>query len=165
MSEIWKEELMTKWGVELSSASLRGKLPIGDLIRYQILKCLEVGTEESENAIVTLHNMIPKSWWDDELREDVNKTEEEVTVWDYQKWCGVNMGTPNNPITSDGKPPDEDWSNVISPLPRTTTVTNYDELFHACLNLFDRRGLFMEKMRTEVIPGSLIEDYENDSEE
>jgi len=99
-----------------------------------------------------------------------NDYNETISDWHYEYWCGTKMGTPENPITTDDEPPNEDRSNVISPTPISYTQTDYEKLYELVIQGFESVGLtwriearvaeFGKVIRT-TIPGNVITDAQN----
>ena len=110
--------------------------------------------------------MLPSS----KYREVLGRSDEyndEISGWSYEEWCGIKMGTPEAPITVDNEPPNESWSNVISPKPTTSTETDYEKLYEVILQTFESIGLTWKvesrlaefgKVIRVSIPSSLIGD-------
>ncbi len=96
-----------------------------------------------------------------EKKKAVENKEEEyletVDDWEYQESCGVRSGTPDNPITSDGKPANEDWSNVISPIPIQREEYNYERLFEIIMEILQGIGLTWTSTRKTVEIGKVVE--------
>lgn len=96
-----------------------------------------------------------------EKKRDVEKKEDEyietVDDWEYQESCGVRAGTPDDPITSDGKPRKEDWSNVISPIPVQREEYNYERLFEIIMESLQGIGLTWTSTRKTVEVGKVID--------
>ena len=82
-----------------------------------------------------------------------NEYNDVIQKWEYKKWCNVNMGSIDRPITRDGKPPKEDWSNVVSPIPYREEKTDYEKLLQVIISEIERIGLSWKKERiTRVRP-------------
>jgi hypothetical protein len=60
--------------------------------------------------------------------------------WVFRKFCGFELGTPENPITINDEPPKEDWSNVISPKPTRIEATDYERLLEVILTELENSG-------------------------
>lgn len=157
----------------LEEANIRGHLSIEDLVRRQIDRCNMTmgGLDETifHANVRALMKMLPsKKLADIEDRGiEYNTT---VKEWHYEQWCGINMGTPQNPITTDDEPPKDDWSNVISPRPNEYTQTDYEKLYELVIQGFESVGLTWRieakvvefgKVIRSKIPGNVITDAQN----
>ena len=83
--------------------------------------------------------------------------------WEYQRTCGVRIGSPERPVTLDGKPPEEDWSNVLSPKPRFTEYTDYEKLFKIIIAKFEALGLTWNIEQKTIEHGKVIKRKFQDS--
>lgn len=157
----------------LEEASIRGHLQIEDLVRRQMDRCnMTMGAEDTtifEANVRALMKMLPSTKLDDVLRRE-SEYNETVRDWHYEYWCGTKMGTPENPITTDDEPPNDDRSNVISPTPISYTQTDYEKLYELVIQGFESVGLtwrvdakvaeFGKVIRT-TIPSNVITDGQN----
>ena len=157
----------------LEEASVRGHLQIEDLVRRQMDRCnMSMGGADTsifEANVRALMKMLPTSKLNELLGKE-NDYNEVVHDWQYEYWCGVKMGTPQHPITSDDKPPNEDRSNVISPTPTSYTQTDYEKLFELVIQSYESVGLtwkveprFAEfgKVIKTTVPSNVITDAQN----
>lgn len=129
---------------ELESVSIRGHLSIEDLVRRQIDRCnvSMSGADQSifEANVRALMTMLPSH----KLSEVMKRKDEynvKIDDWRYEENCGARMGTPSTPITSDGRPAKEDWSNVISPVPVSYTQTDYEKLYEIIMQGYESLNL------------------------
>jgi hypothetical protein len=145
---------------DLESVEIRGQLSIEDLVRRQIDRCnMSMGSVEPsvfEAHVRALMTMLPSNKFTDVMNrsDEYNK---EVHEWHHESWCGIQMGTPENPITTDDKPPKEDWSNVISPRPTTRTETDYEKLYKIVLQAFESVGLTWKVEQKVAEFGKIVE--------
>ena len=82
---------------------------------------------------------------------------ETIDDWEYQYTCGVRVGTPENPITLDGKPPNEEWSNVISPIPIQREEYDYEILFEIIMESLQGVGLTWSSTRKTIEIGKVVD--------
>jgi len=95
--------------------------------------------QEVKEAALCLYNSIPASWKDGDpaLKEDLKKAITEKKVDVRNVWCGKRVG----------KPKFENQEH-IDPY----------KLYHACINVMDRKGLISRIEKTEMIDGRFVED-------
>ena len=128
----------------LQEVSIRGNLSIEDLVRRQIDRCNQslANPDPSifEANVRALLAMLPSKKYK-EVIEQSHLYNTTTRTWRYKYWCGVPQGSPEAPITSDGKPPKDDWSNVISPVPVEETETDYERLYEVILQAFESINL------------------------
>ena len=97
---------------------------------------IKVEGEQSEQqvreAALSLFNSIPDAWVkaDDKFREDLKEATEEVEVDARPVWCGVRVGPKKV---------------------RVEEKINPYRMYHACVNVFQRRGLLSKTIYTEKI--------------
>lgn len=128
----------------LEELTIRGHLSIEDLVRRQIDRCnLSMsGMDPSifEANVRALLSMLPSH-----KRAEVMTRENDFnttgTEYEFQYNCNMRMGTPDNPVTSDGLPPNEDRSNVISPVPVEVERTDYEKLYEIIIESLESVGL------------------------
>jgi hypothetical protein len=137
---------------ELPSLTIKDKMNYPYLLAAQFLtiqKAMlnqEFSEREIKEAILGLVNMIPESWMD----EDWNKQQKDSVIIDKidvrPTFCGV--------------PPSIEYckDNGIIPFEEKETF-DYYKLFHACVNLLDRRGIITRRAKIEKHLG---ERYDND---
>ena len=102
----------------------------------------EQSEQEVREAALCLYNSIPDAWIkaDKEFEKDIKKAVQTRKVDARKEWCGKRVGKP--------KFEKEDF---IDPY----------KLYHACVNVFHRRGLLSKTIFTEkIVPGP--EDFEKD---
>ena len=102
----------------------------------------EQSEQEVREAALCLYNSIPDAWIkaDKEFEKDIKKAVQTRKVDARKEWCGKKVGKP--------KFEKEDF---IDPY----------KLYHACVNVFHRRGLLSKTIFTEkIVPGP--EDFEKD---
>ena len=146
----------------------------------QIDRCLHASTfleEEAFNsAVSSLLAILPRS-----IHQAVFNREEEWHLikeeWQYQYWCGVPMGSPEEPITSDGLPLKrkriiiatteegeeveveeeyEAWDKVVSPRRIEKEYVDYHELFRVIREELENANMiYSRKPETFVIYESL----------
>jgi len=123
-------------------------LVLGDRINYPfiiasaILKfhdaIIKVEGEQSEQevreAAVSLYNSIPSSWWDDKFQDDKKKAVIKEKVDMRREWCGRKVGKPKF---------------------KTELKVEPYKLFHACIDLIDRRHLLNKVISIEKQLGLL----------
>ncbi len=133
------------------SSSVRDRqdseLVLGDRMNYPYLignqfltiqKMLADGytTElEVRDAILTLKNLVPKSWVDAEYQRELLSVSSKESVDERPEFCGRKFG----------------------PLPenvREITVYDYFGLLNAIVNLLDRRGFITKVRLREIMDGS-----------
>lgn len=128
----------------LEEVEIRGQLSIEDLVRRQIDRCniSMSGPDPSvfEANVRALMTMLPSNKYQ-QILSAADEYNSEIHDWQYEQWCGINMGTPDDPITTDGGKPKEDWSNVISPKPVSRVETDYEKLYEVILRTFEAVGL------------------------
>lgn len=85
-------------------------------------------------AVLCLFNSIPASWRaeDIELKKDLKKALKTRKIDVRPEWCGRKVGTPKY-----------QKEYYIEPY----------ALYHACINVMDRKGLLSKAEKTEVIEG------------
>jgi len=133
---------------------------------------MSMGAEDPaifEANVRALMKMLPSTKLN-EILSRAGEYNEEVKSWHYEYWCGTKMGTPEHPITTDDAPPNEDWSNVISPTPITYTQTDYEKLYEIVLQAFESVGLtwkvesrtveFGKVLKTDV-PSKVVTEAQN----
>ena len=102
----------------------------------------EQSEQEVREAALCLYNSIPDAWIkaDKEFEKDIKKAVQTRKVDARKEWCGRRVGKP--------KFEKEDY---IDPY----------KLYHACVNVFHRRGLLSKTIFTEkIVPEP--EDFERD---
>ena len=102
----------------------------------------EQSEQEVREAALCLYNSIPDAWIkaDKEFEKDIKKAVQTRKVDARKEWCGRRVGKP--------KFEKEDY---IDPY----------KLYHACVNVFHRRGLLSKTIFTEkIVPEP--EDFEKD---
>lgn len=125
-------------------------LTIGDKINYPfiianiLLKIQEVlikpegmqSEQQVRESVLTLYNSIPSSWYteDNQFTDDIEKAVIVTKVDTRVLWCGVRCGSLED------HPPREE-----------TTVAPY-RMYHACIDLLDRRGTLSKKMWKQIDP-------------
>lgn len=84
--------------------------------------------QQCRESAITLYNSIPSSWWDDQFIEDKKKAiiREKVDIRNI--WCGKRVGKPRFK-----------YEKKIDPY----------KLFHACIDLIDRRHLLNKVISIE----------------
>ncbi len=103
----------------------------------------EQSEQEVREAAVTLYNSIPDAWIkaDSQFKEDVLKAVSIKKVDGRREWCGRRVGKPFFV--------DEE------------SLDPY-KLYHACVNVFQRRGLLSKTIYTEkIVPEP--DDFEDDA--
>lgn len=143
---------------ELPSLTIKDKMNYAYLIASQFLtiqKAIlnkEFSEREIKEAVQGLVEMIPDSWKDDSWEKDVKKAEKEIIIDHREYWCNV-LQSVKSYVDFYGKSPFE-------------TVIEYDpsKLFHACVNLLDRRGMITRRSKTEKHLGEKFgnDGYEQD---
>jgi len=132
------ERVSDRWGSEISQPTLKGKLSFEDSIQMLINRCMTCLEEEFEINVSRLQSSIPVAWIDDEFNEDLEQTKSTVSYWKFKQWCGVNVGTPEEPIGG-------------SPYQVTEEIINWQAVFNTILNLYNRRNLLIARERVEVV--------------
>lgn len=132
------------------------KLTLGDRINYPYLMGEAIRTflqttvkaegEESPqeilNAALNCLGLIPDGWRIDKEFETDLKRALIITRADSRKsWCGVRVGSPN-------------YSTKITLRP--------DKLFHAVINLLQRRGLMEKTIFREIFTGKVTKKEEKE---
>jgi len=129
---------------ELESPTIRGTIGMPEIVRYQIILCNRArGGEDPavfEAHVRALLDMLPQ-YKRDEIQKRESEYIYETERWQYRYWCGIPLGTPENPITSDGEPPKPDWSNVVSPTLVREEVVDYEKLFSIIMETLEGLGL------------------------
>lgn len=95
----------------------------------------EQSEQEVREAALCLFNSIPASWKtkDKEFQKDLEKATVKRKIDARNIWCGKRVG-----------PPKFKREEIIDPY----------RLFHACVNIMDRRGLISKKNVSEVSDGN-----------
>jgi len=131
----------------------REDLGIALSVMRQIERCNKsIGNDAFAPNVRALISLLPKAVRDRiEARSIEYKYEQEE--WRYTYYCStVRLGTPSDPFTSDGEPPNEDWSNVISPRRVVEEVTDYEALYRVALEECEADNLtYKSGGRTRVI--------------
>jgi len=139
----WSLEYLRRLTEEVGSVSLQGKIPTESLIAHQILRCLmALDLEERDEHIRRLRSMIPNSWIDEEFEKDIEEAHYTYEEPVYHKWCGITVT----------------GSEELPPKMVVREGYDWDAVFEACWNLFDRRGLLLKKRFREVQTGIRFED-------
>jgi len=192
--DTWLDRLPAKWQTELKTTQLRGKIPIEDLFRFQILRCQATMAEEQIDAIKLLFDMIPDSWRDEEFANAIEKTIVREGHWKPKIIGGVALSAdPKNPLIINERGIDLDYdpnynartykiiidddevehveeiyevggSHQLSPEWKIEETQDWGEVFHACMNLFDRRQLLISKILKEFIPAGRMEETDDGEE-
>jgi len=135
---------------ELPSLTIRDKMNFPYLLAAQFLTIQKIllnpeSSEEDKNAsILGLVNMIPESWQDEkwEEQEKAARVIEQIDV--RPESCGVpaNMEYCKE-------------NGII--IYKEYETYDYYKLFHACVNLLDRRGLITRRAKIEKHLGEKID--------
>lgn len=132
-------------------------LTLGDRINFPFILAQQIITfqkaivkeegkqsyQEVLEAAQGLYELIPDAWrrGDQEFDSDVGKATVTINLDQRKHWCGVPIGEPK----------------MIS----LQTINPY-KLFHACMNLLQRRGLLARTLYTEIKTGK---DYLEETKE
>ena len=137
---------------ELPSLTIKDKMNYPYLLAAQFLtiqKAMlnqEFSERDIKEAILGLVNMIPESWMD----EDWETQEKDSIIVDKidlrMEFCGV-------------KPSIEYCKENGITIFKEVETFDYYKLFHACVNLLDRRGIITRRAKTEKHLG---EQFDND---
>jgi len=141
------ERLQGRFGEELRQSTLKGSLSFENSVQMLINRCMTCIPQEFEMYVRRLLNSIPITWIDGEFNEEIEKTSRTEKVYKFSNWCGSDAGTIKNPIL-------DDEGNVLSPKLVEEEMVDYESIFNAILNLYNRRNLLLKKRVTETVPGS-----------
>ena len=156
----------------LDDVQIRGKLSIEELVRRQIERCnISIGTFDQsvfEANVRALLKMLPTRK-QEEIMNNTSEFNSSIKKFVFEKWCGVNMGSMNNPVMNElniecGFPevpkvqrlPDGtvDWTdpNIMSPRLVEYEETDYEKLYEIILQGLQAVGLTwnIEKKVAEV---------------
>lgn len=113
---------------------------------------MAAGEQEAFEANVTALMMhLPSAKFRDIEKKGELYNEDSLEL-QYTYWCNQKQGTPEHPITFDGLPPNDDRSNVKSPIPVNVRRTDYEKLFQIILHAYESIGLTWRiQSRTAVI--------------
>lgn len=136
--------------------TVRDRLNLPYLLANQILTYQRVipnfsySLPEIQEAIGGLVAMIPKSWHDEQWSDDLEKSITTIKTDLRPRWCG-------KPISIEATE-----KLGITPF-KETKIYDYKKLFHACINLLDRRGLlsrreYVEEMTGERFDNAIVEE-------
>jgi len=164
---------------------IRGNLSIEDLVRRQIDRCnITISSADSEvfNANVrALMKHLPAK----KLKYVLSRADEynsTVTRHSYMNSCGINSGTPTNPVVQVAGHPEWDFMfdipqdfrdrfadriAILSPTEYEETITDYETLYEIVLQTYqdleltwnvEHKLLEMGKVRKTAIPEWLIKE-------
>jgi len=138
----WKKEFMDRITQETAAATINEDIDYKRLINHQILECLVADDYEFEGKVRRLLSMIPEGWKDQKFREELEQARYETEVKIPVKFAGITV--VNNP-------------NIPT---QTQRIEAYDweKIFEACINLFDRVGLLLKKIKKEIWMGIKFDD-------
>jgi len=126
--------------------TLKDRLNFPYLLANQILTfqrallALEFSEREIRETIEGFVHMIPESWKDEQFNEDMDKATIKRKIDIRPKFCGLSATLETCKKLK------------IEPFMKVTTFDYYD-LFQACINLLDRRGLTSRRTFTEKMLG------------
>lgn len=108
------------------------------LVSQQASLGQEFTEKQVEIAIRNLRNMIPETWEDEKFREDMNNAKTNVMADIRPEFCGnkASLKFCQKHSIKHEKP---------------TEHLDYDKVFQACINLFDRRDLITKKQKIEEL--------------
>ena len=127
----------------LPSLTIKDKLNYPYLLAMQFITIqkvilnMEFSQREIKEAVLGLVQMIPDSWKDEDWEKDEKEAEIKTEIDHRRFWCGVKM-LPELYVKQYGKSPFE-----------TILEYNPNKLFHAAVNLLDRRGLITRRAKVE----------------
>ena len=124
-----------RWEEEITKPRLKGKISFEDSIQMLINLCMTCPPEDFPENVHRLFWSLPKSWRDDELLDEYEEAIEEVEYVQPQQCCGVV-------VTNCEELPPRRWIE---------TETDWNALFNAILNCYNRRNLLIPKERVEVV--------------
>lgn len=142
-----------------ASLTHRDRLNFPFLIASQILTFqrailnLEFSAEEIREAVEGLVHLIPTKWKDQAFDDDLNKARIELTEDIRPRFCGIPASM-------------EYCRKRHMPTLRIVRTFDYYEVFQACMNLLDRRGLLSRRIYKEIMTGqkadSSVEEFDDD---
>jgi len=144
--EVYQEKYRTN-NQELPTLTIKDKLNFPYLIATQILTFQKsllntaYSDKEVREAVQGLVELIPDGWKDKDWKKDV-KAAVEVTMIDRRPLVAGRLRVSEEVCKELGIPAFE----------KTESTEPY-KLFHACINLLNRRGLISQVARTEKIDG------------
>jgi len=138
----WKKEFIEHITREMTSATVQESLNYKGIINQQIMMCLLADEYEFEGRVKRLLSLIPEGLRDDKFREELKEAKGTEKIQIPIKFAGVSI--VNNPN--------------IPPQIQEVEVTDWEKVFEACINLFDRLHLLLKKVPKEVWMGIKFED-------
>lgn len=127
---------------------LRDRINYPYLITRQIITFqqailnFDLSPEEIAESIMGFINMIPESWRDEQFNEDLENAVTESEVDCRPSFAGVRLSV-------------EACIEMGVATTIKSTTEDYYTLFHACINLLDRRGMLSKRRFTERMKGKL----------
>jgi len=115
--------------------TITAQMDYKDAILRQIEQCrfaLMYGMTPFKINVIMLLNMTPEKLRDEQFKEDIKNAK--VTI-----------------IVKTGKRRHTTWYSTRKEIYSEGWTTDYFALFRACINLFDRRGMFWSETQVEVI--------------
>lgn len=121
---------------------------IFQMIRIVQMARLSPNQEDYSGCVMFFYEMVPESWKDEQFKTDMVRAHKAIV--ESKGVAYVSDGGIHRPF----RPPAShlrymDYEEVEDV--EVFTEWNYDEVFHACINLFDRRGLLMRPKRKQII--------------
>jgi len=139
----WKKEFIDRITREMTSATVQESLNYKHNINQQIMMCLLAEDEyEYELRVKRLLSLIPESLRDDKFKEELKNAKGIEKIQIPVKFAGV-------PILNNPKIPVQIEENERY---------DWEKVFEACINLFDRLHLLLKKVPKEVWMGIKFED-------
>ena len=122
--------------MQMPNLVLDGRVNYPFIIASAILKFFEAvvkaegfqSEQETREAALSLYNAIPSSWWDDQFKKDAAKAATREKIDTRNEWCGRKVGKYK-------------WKYE----PKLDPY----RLFHACIDLIDRKHLLPKVMSIE----------------
>ena len=144
-SKVSAEEILSQYPE--ASLTVRDRLNFSFLLANQILTIqkatlnLEFSAEEVREAVEGLMHMIPTAWKDKKFTTDVANAQIELIVDIRPTFCG--------------KPMDIGICKKRNlPTFKTTVSFDYYDLFQACIDLLNRRGVLSRRIYKEIMTGT-----------
>lgn len=131
---------------EIPNLTIRDKLNAPYLLASQILTVqkavlnTEFSKEEIKEAVMGLLALIPDTWKDKEFEDELEKAKVTIKIDVRPMWCGVRGSLEYCKKAG------------IEPYKYKTSFDSF-KVFHACINLLQRRGLMSEVTRIEKTEG------------
>jgi hypothetical protein len=131
---------------EIPNLTIRDKLNVPYLLASQILTVqkavlnTEFSKEEIREAVMGLLALIPDNWRDEEFEDELEEAKVTIKIDVRPMWCGVRGSLEYCKEAG------------IEPYEYKTSFGSF-KVFHACINLLQRRGLMSQFTRIEKTEG------------